>query len=121
MKFKKNYKRKQIKKSRKLLAGEYYLWKANGSPYHDFAMETVLNGCVGCERNHCDKCPMYGWYPAWRMPDGVILWSGGDGIDTISELIEVAVDEEELQHICAKCESEMRIVRPGKYQCPKCD
>jgi hypothetical protein len=91
MKFKKNYKRKQLKKSLLEIKGAYERWRMNGSPYHDFTMETVLNGCVSCKvEDDCpDKCPIYGLYPLWRMPDGVILWSGGDGIDVISELIEV--------------------------------
>jgi len=90
MKFKKSFKRKQIAKSQKQLSSEYYWWKAKGSPYHDYSMETALNGCIGCKFPNCeDGCPIYSLYPAWRMPDGVILWSGGDGVTEISELIEV--------------------------------
>ena len=90
MKFKKNYKRKQLAKSLLEIRGAYERWRMNGSPRLDYTMETVLAGCVSCKLPNCeDNCPMYDWYPAWRMPDGVILWSGGDGIDVISELIEV--------------------------------
>ena len=94
MSFKKDYKNKQIEKSKEVLPELYKNWKERGNPSRYCDFEVALSGCIDCgfedREDGCpNSCPMLGYYPAWRMNDGAILWAGGDSITEISKLIEI--------------------------------